>query len=185
MAYYLINHWAIAPHSAAHFLVPLAAPRVLPAAPPPKTRVWVCSRRLAIGTWTDFQKCITNLLDANFSRRPLTYGTDKRRCEVVLGETEQDTRLAHSRIAYEQQFEQVIVSLSHLQWCDELKLSEVVVVVNVDARCCQSALLLLSLSIVTVILLSISILLSQSRFVSQLNPTLSRISLIEHSAIGR
>lgn len=49
----------------------------------------------------------------HFLRSSLTYGTDERRCEVVLGEAEQDARLAHSRVPDEQQFEQIIVRLRH------------------------------------------------------------------------
>lgn len=80
----------------------------------PDRGVFLTTRRTNMNTFGNLWGW---LVGRNFARLLLTYGTDKRRCEVVLGEPEQDTRFSHSGIAYEQQFKQVIVSFRHGEFC--------------------------------------------------------------------
>ena len=43
----------------------------------------------------------------------VTYGGDERSIECILTEPEEDTSLAHSRVSDQQQFEEIIICLSH------------------------------------------------------------------------
>lgn len=105
---YLITHWRLLPHS----------PDPTPTRPEDS---WVPAE-LRVVRNTHRSGCIPNIsntisftrfVNLIFCRRTLTYGTDERGRKVVLGETEQDAGLSHARVAYQEQFKQVIVSFRH------------------------------------------------------------------------